>query len=109
MIAAAGPRVELHLVAVGGGDVRYEGEDGIREFYRDVAETWERFHFEGVDFRDLGDSVLILGEVRGRGRLSGADVEAEWACIVEVKDGRAVIVRGYLDHADALEAAGLGT
>jgi hypothetical protein len=64
MIAASGPGFEMHLTGVTGEPVYYAGESGIREFFRDVAQSWESFRFEAMDFRDLGDRVLVLGDVR---------------------------------------------
>src|SRR5512144_177931 len=107
MIAASDPGFEMHLVGVGGGTAYYAGASGIREFFRDVAESWESFRFEATDLRDLGDRVLVLGDVRGRGRVSGVEVDDQWAWIVELRVGRAASLRGFLDQRDALEAAGL--
>ena len=107
MIAASHPEFDMQLVGVGGEPVYYAGASGIREFFRDVAESWETFRFEATDLRDLGDSVLVLGHVRGRGRLSGVDVDDRWAWIVEFREGRAASLRGFLDQREALEAVGL--
>ena len=107
MIDASQPDFEMQLVGVGGEPVYYAGARGIRDFFRDVAESWESFRFEATDFRDLGNRVLVLGRVRGRGRLSGVNVDDRWAWIVELRQGRAASLRGYLDHREALDAAGL--
>jgi ketosteroid isomerase-like protein len=107
MIVASHPGFEMHLVGVGGEPVYYAGASGIREFFRDVAESWEAFRFKATDIRDLGDRVLVLGDVRGRGRVSGVEVDDRWAWIVELRDGRAASLRGFLDHREAVEAAGL--
>jgi ketosteroid isomerase-like protein len=107
MIAASHTDFEMHLVGVGGELVYYAGASGIREFFCDVAQSWESFRFKAMDLRDLGDRLLVLGHVRGRGRLSGVEVDDRWAWIVELRDGRAASLRGFLDHRDALEAAGL--
>jgi ketosteroid isomerase-like protein len=107
MIAASDPGFEMHLVRVDGGTAYYAGAGGIREFFRDVAESWEWFRFEATDIRDLGDRVLVLGDARGRGRVSGVEVDDQWAWIVELREGRAASLRGFLDQHDALEAAGL--
>ena len=72
-----------------------------------MAQSWESFRFEATDFRDLGERVLVLGDVSGRGRLSGAEVDDQWGWIVELRDGRATGLRGFLSRHDALEAAGL--
>jgi ketosteroid isomerase-like protein len=92
---------------VGGEPVYYAGASGIREFFRDVAESWESFRFEATDLRDLGDRVLVLAHVRGRGRVSGVEVDDRWAWIVELRAGRAASLRGFLEHREALEAAGI--
>ncbi len=107
MIAASGPGFEMHLTGVGGEPVRYAGASGIREFFGDVAQSWESFRFEATDFRDLGDSVLVLGDVRARGRASGVEVDDRWGWMVEFREGRAASLRGFLDQWEALEAAGL--
>ena len=107
MVAASHPEFEMQLVGVGGGPAHYTGASGIRDFFRDVAESWESFRFKATDIRDLGGRVLVLGDVRGCGRGSGVEVDDQWAWIVEVRDGRAANLRGYLDQPQALEAAGL--
>jgi ketosteroid isomerase-like protein len=108
MIAASHPDFEMHLVGVGGEPVYYAGASGIREFFRDVAESWESFRFKATDLRDLGDRVLVLGHVRGRGRASGVEVDDRWAWIIALREGRAASLRGFLDQREALDAAGLG-
>jgi ketosteroid isomerase-like protein len=107
MVAASHPDFEMRLVSVGGGPATYRGEAGIRAFFRDVAESWESFRFEATEIRDLGEGVLVLGQVRGCGRGSGVEVDDVWAWIVHLEDGRAVSLRGYLDPSEALAAAGL--
>jgi ketosteroid isomerase-like protein len=107
MIQAAHPGFAMHLIGVSGEPVHYVGESGIRTFFRDVAESWESFRFEAHDLRDLGERVLVLGEVRGRGRASGIEVDDRWALLVELADGKAATVRGFLDQGEAIEAAGL--
>ena len=107
IIAASDPGFEMHLVGVAGEPVLYAGASGIREWFHDVAQSWEFLRFEATDLRDLGERVLVLGDVRGRGRVSGLELDAQWGWIVELREGRAVGLRGYLDQREALEAAGL--
>ena len=107
MIAASHPGFEMHLIGVGGEPVTYVGESGIREFFRDVAQSWEFFQFKATEIRDLGDRVLVLGDVRGCGRVSGVEVADRWAWIVGLREGRAASLHGFLNQREALEAAGL--
>ena len=107
MIAASGPGFEMHLIGVTGEPVHYSGASGIRRWFRDVAQSWESFRFEATGFRDLGDRVLVLADVHARGRASGVEVDELWGWIVELREGRAVSLRGFHDQCEALEAEGL--
>jgi ketosteroid isomerase-like protein len=107
MIAASTPAFEMHLIGITGEPVHYAGVAGIREFFDDVSESWESFRFEATEIRDIGDRILVLGDVRGRGRASGAEVADRWAWIIELRDGKAASLRGFVDHREALAAAGL--
>jgi ketosteroid isomerase-like protein len=107
MIAASAPDFEMHLRGITGEQVHYAGVAGIREFFHDVSESWESFRFEATEIRELGDRVLVLADVRARGRASGAEVVGRWAWIVEVSDGKAASLRGFVTHGEALAAAGL--
>jgi ketosteroid isomerase-like protein len=78
----------MHLIGVTGEPVHYAGASGIREWFRDVARSWPSFRFEATDFRDLGDRVLVLGDVHACGRASGAEVDDRWGWIVEYRSSR---------------------
>ena len=108
MIAASGPDFEMHLVGMGGGPAHYAGADGIREFFRDVAESWESFRFEATDLRDLGDFVLVLADVSGRGRVSGVEVDDRWGWIVEFDMGALPTCAGSLTSAKHSKPRGFG-
>jgi ketosteroid isomerase-like protein len=59
------------------------------------------------DFRDLGDRGLSLGRLEGRGKGSGVPVTAPWAALSDLHGGKILRIRTYLDHGEALRAAGL--
>jgi ketosteroid isomerase-like protein len=85
----------------------FEGREGLERYFQEVADTWEEWHVIAEDFRDLGDRVVMLGRVEGRGRGSGAPVVTPAASISYFRDGKVYLVRLYLDHREALRAAGL--
>jgi ketosteroid isomerase-like protein len=85
----------------------YRGRQGIETYFREIRDTWEELRAVPEEFRDLGDRVLILGRIEGRGRGSGAQVNAPQGIIDEFRGDRISCVRGYLDHGEALRAAGL--
>jgi|SRR5204863_4295111 len=104
------PEVEWHgaiLMAMGGKRTVYRGHEGVREWLRDLYETLSEFHADYPEIRDLGDRMVAIGQVRGRGRVSGAEIESPHGTVVEFKNGKGIRVRTYLDPKEALEAAGL--
>jgi uncharacterized protein len=104
------PEVEWHaaLPALLGGEATvYRGHEGVRDFMREFQEVFAERHMEFDEIRDLGDRLVAIGRLRNRGRASGAEVESPIAYVVDFKRGKVVLVRTYLDHHSALEAAGL--
>jgi ketosteroid isomerase-like protein len=85
----------------------YQGREGVERGGRDRSEIWEEMQSIAEEFRDLGDRVLILGTFKGRGRGSGAPADQPYAVIVDFRGDRIWRVRGYLDRAEGLRAAGL--
>jgi ketosteroid isomerase-like protein len=83
------------------------GREGIDNYYASLDAAWEHVRIFGGEFRDLRDRVLVLGRIEGRGRGSGVPVDAPYAAIVDFRDGKTWRARGYLDHSEALRAAGL--
>jgi ketosteroid isomerase-like protein len=91
--------------AYGGGC--YQGREGLERFAAAIGEVWEELQNTAEEFRDLGDRVLVLGRLTGRGKGSGAQVDAPLAAIFDFRDDRIWRVRGYVDRAEGLRAAGL--
>lgn len=104
------PEIEWHpllQVLLGGEATVYRGHEACREGVRDLDEAFADLQAEQSEVRDLGEQVVAIGHLRGRGRESGAQTETAIAWLVEFKDGKAVRVREYVDPEEALEAAGL--
>jgi ketosteroid isomerase-like protein len=49
----------------------YQGHDGIRQFFSEVQEVWDRYVWEPEEIRDEGAVVVALLRTEGRGRGSG--------------------------------------
>ena len=105
------PEIELHpdpeATWVGVNTV-YRGPEGLNEYMAAVYEAFEDYQPEIVELRDLGDKVLTLAIEHGRGRGSGAAVEAnKTAHLWTMRDGKAVRLDLYLDRARAFADLGL--
>jgi len=85
----------------------YRGHAGFRQFHADSHETFAGQRIEITELCDAGDRVLALGELRARGAASGAGFAARMGWLFELRDGKVVRGRDYLDQREALEAAGL--
>lgn len=85
----------------------YDGHDGIRRFYGEVREVWEKFQWEPKGLYDAGEQVVALLHSHGLGSGSGIEIDRDVAMVWTVRDGKAAALRFYLDQAEALKAAGL--
>jgi ketosteroid isomerase-like protein len=60
-----------------------------------------------LEFVDLGDQLVVVVAMSGRGRGSGAAVEMTFTQLWTVREGKAASLHDYATKAEALEAAGL--
>jgi ketosteroid isomerase-like protein len=88
----------------GGG---YRGREGVERFTVDTDENWQELQIIAQEFRELGDRVLVLGRLKGRGKASGARVDQPFTAVLDFRGDRLRRSRVYHDHAEALHAAGL--
>jgi ketosteroid isomerase-like protein len=85
----------------------YHGHDGVREFYGRWFGAWQDFRIEPERLVDVGDQVVDINVVSGRGRGSGAAVKMRTANVWTIAGGKVVRQVGYIVASEALEAAGL--
>ena len=93
------------MVAIEG--TTFRGREGIDRYFRSLENAWELFHIHRGRFRDAEGLVVMLGRLEGRGVGSGVPVDASLGMVFDVRGGMISRIRGYLDHAEALRAAGL--
>jgi len=91
--------------AVDGGG--YRGREGIERHFVDLHTALQGFRAVLDEYRDLGDCVLGVGRIKRRGRTGGVDVQSPMTAILDFRGGKMVSGRTYLDHGEALRAAGL--
>jgi ketosteroid isomerase-like protein len=82
----------------------YRGPAEVRSFLESFGRHWEELRFEPEELTEAGDSVLVFARVVGRGRSSGAEVDAQVAHLFELRDGRVTRVRTFFDRVQAREA-----
>jgi len=82
----------------------YRGRAEIRSFLDSFLESWDEFHQETEELIGGDGQVLVLLRSRSRGRGSGVSVEARYAHLWTMRDGRGVRVDAYYDSDEALAA-----
>jgi ketosteroid isomerase-like protein len=85
----------------------FRGREGIDKYFESLSSAWEEFQIVTGRFHETGDIVVMLGTLRGLGKGSGVPVDASLGMVFDLRDGAISRIRGYLDHGEALRAAGL--
>jgi ketosteroid isomerase-like protein len=90
---------------VGGG--RYRGVEGVRSWMLDLYTAWEKMEIHCEELIDAGEQVIAVLSVRGRGRVSGIELEYHPAGVWTLSQGKIVHVVSFPTRDEALEAVGL--
>jgi ketosteroid isomerase-like protein len=88
----------------------FQGHEGVRRWREQVFDVAENARVEPEKILEVhgdGETVLMLLRATGTAGYSEIDLELEWAAIWTIRDGKVLRAQGYLDRAEALEAAGL--
>jgi ketosteroid isomerase-like protein len=86
----------------------YRGYAGIEQWMCDLDEQFAEWVITVHDIRQVGESVVAIVAVSGRGRASGAPLEFDSASVFEFgSDHRVTRAHIYPDVREALKAVGL--
>jgi ketosteroid isomerase-like protein len=86
----------------------YRGLEEVRRFLRSFGRHWEQIRFEPEQLSESGDSVLALVRMVGRGRASGAEVNAHLFHLWQMRDLKVFRIRTFFDRDEAASAAEAG-
>jgi ketosteroid isomerase-like protein len=84
----------------------YKGLDGFWELLDDIEDTIG-YRPEVQEVLDLGEHVLVVLRMSGRGSRSGVSVAQQGAVLVTFDGSTLVSGKSFASKAEALEAAGL--
>ena len=88
-------------------DVRdYHGHEGLLQVMTDWIGTWDDWSIEILHAKDIGDLVFVAARQGGRGKASGAPMEAEVTFVFTVRQGKIARWLMFRSEQQALEAVG---
>ena len=85
----------------------YQGQEGVRRWFRQIEEIWDDWRIEAERFFDAGAQVVVFVRVSGTAKQSGAAPAISAAHVLTLREGRVIRTDVFLDRAEALKAAGL--
>jgi ketosteroid isomerase-like protein len=83
----------------------YLGLSGMRQYFDDLAATWERLDVNIQEFRAAGNYVLAFGRIYAAGGGSVADDPASF--VWRLEDGKVVWGKVFRRRGEALDVVGL--
>ena len=98
--------VELDTSRMPDGGV-YHGHEGLQEFFARWFGAWDDFRISPERFIEADDRVVVISQLRARGRSTGIEVTMRLGDVYTVQDGKVVRMAGYPVASEALEAVGL--
>ena len=107
----AHPEIAL-VIAEGLEPGSWTGVSALMGLRDDFLGAWENMRVEADDFRELDDErVLVLTNMRGRGRASGLELRARrgGAILFHVPDGKVTRQVNYIERDRALADLGLAS
>ena len=81
----------------------YYGHGGVRRQQEAFTDAWESFRIEPERFEQAGDQLVVVVRFWGRGKASGAEVEARLAHVWTLRDGKAIRFEIYASPERALD------
>jgi ketosteroid isomerase-like protein len=85
----------------------YHGHEGVARLLEELERDWQEFQSIPEEFRQVGDLILVLGQVRATPKNGGREIRSPTAWIWEMRNGKALRLQAYTDPRRALEALGV--
>jgi ketosteroid isomerase-like protein len=82
----------------------WHGRDGVHTYFEVLDEHLEHGWGDVDEYLEAGGRVVVLGRLRGRARVTGAEFEARFVQVWDFQDGVAVTFETVVDSALILAA-----
>lgn len=81
-----------------------KGQAGVASFFQDIGTHLDVQEFRPEQFFVQGDTVIVLGIERGKGKATGKTFAGRWAHVFTFKNGLVTAFREYSNSAAIAEA-----
>jgi hypothetical protein len=106
-IAYCDPSIEFRSVFAAVGGAVYHGHDGMRRYFRDLADALDEIRLVPEAYFDLGVHSLCFYVGRGRGQHSRAEVAMPVGIVARCRDDLIVYLKAYAQREDAMSDMGV--
>jgi ketosteroid isomerase-like protein len=88
-----------------GQELPARGPEAVRDVWRRWDAEWEELETEIEEIVDAGERLVVVVRYRGRGRISGVEVNDRQFEVHTLRDGRCIRKIEFQTRAEALAAA----
>jgi ketosteroid isomerase-like protein len=82
----------------------YRGREGLKAWFRDLHQEWERFETTVTRIEPRGERALCTVHIHARGRASGIVIDDVLFHLIEIRDGLILRLVAFDDRAAAVKA-----
>jgi ketosteroid isomerase-like protein len=83
----------------------YRGPEAVLAWLDEGDDAFDDFTIELLEVEEIGAHVMAVMRQRGRGKLSGAEVDHPFAHVWTLRDGRAIRLQSFANRDDAVRYA----
>jgi ketosteroid isomerase-like protein len=83
----------------------YRGHEGMRHYFHQVGQVWQRLHLSPYEFQVKGECVVVTGRISGDCNGMRIDSHAAWGW--RLRSGKVVWGRSYESSKEAFEDTGV--
>ena len=99
VVQAFDPQIEWHELE---GNPQaagiFRGTDSVlNDVFSTIPENWDEFQADPHDFIDAGEHIIVTGHFRGRPKGDGGALDAHFAHVWRMRDGKAGHFTNYAD------------
>jgi ketosteroid isomerase-like protein len=84
----------------------YRGPAGIGRYFESFYDAMDEIHFEPLEFREVGEWIVVPFKMTARGRSTGLEVEQQGVMAWQVRNELAVRLDVFAELEDALRTVG---